>query len=308
MSYADIMKRLYSNGVVILDGATGTELERRGADMHSDAWCGPANLHARQLLEQVHTDYIHAGAEIITTNTFATSRMMLEPGGYADRIEDIYHNACAAAHQARQNSNQANVLIAGSLSHMVPVPHGEPLQADPYIGLGKQRFSAAIHEAAALLKQGGCDLIIAEMMYKPGRIEIVLDAAMATGLPVWVGFSVRTSSDGKLIAHAHDREIPFAELLDLLPVQGVDVAGVMHSNVTVTGSALAELRSHFTGPLMAYPDSGYFRMPHWKFEEIISPGDFKFAAREWINNGTQVIGGCCGLSVEHIRTLAELKR
>ncbi len=58
---------------------------------------------------------------------------------------------------------------------------------------------------------------------------------------------------------------------------------------------------------MAYPDSGYFKMPHWQFENVIAPQAFLDYARQWIDQGAQIVGGCCGLSPEHIAALRPLK-
>jgi len=311
MTYDDILKRMNDGGVVLLDGGTGTELEKRGADMNDDAWCGPANISHREMLEQVHLDYIHAGAEIITTNTYATTRLMLEPAGYGDRIEEIYRSACAAALQARERGEvelgRSGVLVAGSLSHMVPMSSSGAESADPYSGVGREKFCAALHEAAGLLKDGGCDLILLEMMYHPQRFQCVLEAALATGLPVWAGFSARRGENGEVLSFFREDNIPLEELTSLLPPKGIDAAGIMHSNVNITGPALDILRRSFKGPLYAYPDSGFFRMPNWQFEDIISPPELTAYAIDWIADGVSAVGGCCGLSVEHIEALSILK-
>lgn len=311
MGYAEILRRMSDGGVVLIDGATGTELEKRGADMDDEAWCGPANISNREMLEEVHLDYIRAGAEIITTNTYATTRLMLEPAGYGDRLEEIYRNACAAALQARRRVQQElgsrDVLVAGSLSHMVPKTAGAE-STDPYAELGPGKFCAALHEAAGLLKDGGCDLIMLEMMYHPQRFQCVLEAALATGLPVWVGFSARWGKDGELLSFFQEYDIPLEEVIAILPHEGIDAAGIMHSNVNITGPALDLLSRYFTGPRYAYPDSGFFRMPHWQFENIVSPPDLTSYAMGWITDGVSAVGGCCGLSVEHIEALSAVKR
>ncbi len=312
MGYAEILRRMTDGGVVLIDGATGTELEKRGADMNDAAWCGPANITHRELLEQVHLDYIRAGAEIITTNTYATTRLMLEPAGYGNRIEEIYRSACGAALHALQRAHQelgrSDVLVAGSLSHMVPKSAAGAESTDPYSGLGREKFCAALHEAAGLLKAGGCDFILLEMMYHPERFQCVLEAALSTDLPVWAGFSARWGENGEILSFFQERDIMLEEVIAQLPLQGIDAAGIMHSNVDITGPALEILRRSFEGPLYAYPDSGFFRMPNWQFEDIISPPDLTAYAIDWIADGVSAVGGCCGLSVEHIEALSILKR
>ena len=74
---------------MVLDGATGTELERRGVPMDHESWSAPASLKHADVLEAVHLDYIRAGSRVITANTFSSSRLMLESAGYGDRVEDV---------------------------------------------------------------------------------------------------------------------------------------------------------------------------------------------------------------------------
>ena len=71
--------------------------------------------------------------------------------------------------------------------------------------------------------------------------------------------------------------------------------------------ALSILRSTYDGPLLAYPDSGYFKMPKWQFDAVIPTDEFRAYADQWAASGVQVIGGCCGLSPDHIRAIAPIK-
>ncbi|NNC66124.1 MAG: homocysteine S-methyltransferase family protein, partial [Gammaproteobacteria bacterium] len=257
MSYTSLEKRLHNSEVVLLDGGTGSELERRGAAMDSEAWCGPATLRNVDILEGIHRDYIAAGADIITANTYASSRLMLEPAGYADRFEEINRTAVAAAHRARETSERDDVLVAGSLSHMCPMTagsHRPDLDREPPAEVMREAF----RELAFLLRDAGCDLILLEMMYYPQRIPLAFEAALATGLPVWAGFSVRRDVTGDIVSFAPERSIPFSELLAILDDVDVQAAGLMHSSADTIGEATAILRRHYKGPLTAYPDSGYF--------------------------------------------------
>src|SRR5690348_10393557 len=125
MRYARLKERLAERQTIILDGPTGTELQRRGAPMDVAAWCGPATLDHERLLTAIHTDYIRAGADVITANTYASSRLMLADAGLADRVDEINRRAIAAALRARDTApNGDTVVVAGSLSHMVPIRRG----------------------------------------------------------------------------------------------------------------------------------------------------------------------------------------
>ena len=171
-----------------------------------------------------------------------------------------------------------------------------------------ETMRAAFHELAVLLRDAGCDLILLEMMYYPQRIAPAFEAASATGLPVWAGFTARRGEGNEIVGFAPERSIPFAELLAVLDETDVQAAGLMHTPADVIGDAIAILRQRYHGPLMAYPDSGYFRMPHWQFEDVIEPAALVDFARAWVGAGVQILGGCCGLSPEHIAALREAFR
>lgn len=297
MSYDRLKHRLQAGDVVILDGATGTELQRRGAPMDPAAWCGAATLEHDALLTAIHADYIAAGAEVITANTFASSRLMLNGAGLGDRVEEVNRRAVEAALRAREAA--PDVLVAGSLSHMVPVASGSDA-VDPSLVPSAAQIAEAFAELAGILADAGCDLILLEMMYNPARIRPALDAALATGLPVWFGLSVRRGADGSVMSFDRHEALPLDAVTALIPERGVDVAGVMHSGSELVADTLAALRRSFQGPLMAYPDSGYFEMPDWQFVDVIAPARFEAFCRQWIADGVQVIGGCCGLTVEHL--------
>lgn len=303
--YRAIAKRLGDAGIVILDGGTGTELDRRGVKMDPGAWCGAAALDSAEVLEEIHRDYIAAGADVITANTYASSRLMLGPAGYGDQFDEINRTAVAAAHRARTASGREDVLVAGSLSHMCPMVRGTA-RWDPAAAPSAAEMTDAFSEMAALLRREGCDLIILEMMYDPERIGPAFAAAMNSGLPVWAGFSARADDDGRILSFAPDRDIPFADILTVLDDYDVDAAGLMHTPANIIGDAIAILRERFDGPLMAYPDSGYFKMPQWQFEDVIPPRTLAAYADQWVDAGVQILGGCCGLSPDHIAALRPL--
>lgn len=274
--------------------------------MDPQAWCGRASLDNADILTAIHRDYIDAGARVITANTYASSRLMLEAAGAAADFEEINRTAIAAAHRARRESGRDDVLVAGSLSHMCPMQQDS---ADPDLAREPPGdvMATAFAELATLLCDEGCDLILLEMMYYPQRMPHALAAATATGLPVWAGLSARRGADGSVLSFAPDRDIPLAELVPLLAGHDIAAAGIMHTPSNVVGDALDIVAASFDGPLYAYPDSGFFRMPSWQFEDVIPPDDFLAFARQWVSQGVRAIGGCCGLSPEHIAALRDLR-
>jgi homocysteine S-methyltransferase len=280
--------KLKAGEVIVLDGATGTELQRRGAPMDRVAWCARATMTHGDLLRQVHEDYIRAGADIVTANTFATSRRMLAPAGLGDAVAEINTRAVRLAREAREKAAPGRpVAVAGSLSAM------QPIAAEAKANYG---------ELAGLLAEAGADLILMEMMCDIEQSVHAVEAAVATGLPVWVGFSVGAAEDGRVHMHRR-RELDFAEVIDPVMRIGGSVAGIMHSYSDDTTAGLEVLFERWSGPVSAYPESGYFKMPDWQFVDIMPPGDFAELACRWVEGGVQIVGGCCGIGPEHIEAM-----
>jgi methionine synthase I (cobalamin-dependent) len=183
---------------------------------------------------------------------------------------------------------------------MVPVAAGTAV-VDPGRLPDDTEIAAAFTELAQILAAAGCELIILEMMYHPRRVRLALDAALTTGLPVWFGLSARRGEDGRAVSFHRPEDLPLEAVTGLIPGRGVDAAGVMHSSSELVAEALRSVRQHFDGPLMAYPDSGYFEMPDWRVVDVIAPQRFEAFCRGWIESGVQILGGCCGLTAEHVQ-------
>lgn len=295
------------NRVLLLDGGIGTELERRGVSMSAQAWCGPAAVENAEMLEAVHRDYLEAGADVVTANTFAGARPLLALDGFADRFDEINRGAVRTARRAIERYGRADTLLAGSLSHRGPIVEGTA-RPDRDAAPQGAALEASFRELATLLAEEGCDVILLEMMYDPERMPFAFAAAVDTGLPVWAGFSARRAADGRVVGFGPDTDTPFEEIVAILRDFDVAAAGVMHTGSDVVADALAIVRGVFDGPLLAYPDSGYFKSPHWQFEDVIAPEELRRFAEGWVADGVNVVGGCCGLSPEHIAALRPLRR
>ena len=298
-----IERDLAAGKTVVLDGGIGTELQRRGARMHPDVWCAMANLEHPDALRGVHEDYIRAGARIITANTFSSNPSMLEAAGLGDEFADTNRRAVEIALEARDRLGaNETVAVAGSMSHQVPVAPGTDRR--DWDRLPPMEIIEASHrKMATTLAELGVDFILLEMMSDPAFANPAIEAARSTGLPVWIGYSCRADEHGAPVSYSLEDQ-KLEEMLSSIPFEGASAIGIMHTNVRLIGPAIETMRARFPGPIMAYPDTGHFEMPDWHWVGAISPKDFADAALGWIDDGARVIGGCCGLGVEHIEALA----
>jgi homocysteine S-methyltransferase len=294
--------RLCRGETLLLDGAIGTELERRGAKVDPQLWCVDAALANYDILLGVHRDYISAGADVITTNTYASSPLILKGTRLEGNFEAVVDRSVEAALEARRLSGRDDVSVAGSVSHMVPGVFGPGAEL-----VSQTEMEDAFGRLAERLALGGVDLILLEMMYHPNRVGPAYCAAAETGLPVWAGFSARQGASGELLAFTREEDLAFGELLDQARSWQVEAAGVMHTRYDLIPKALEAVVARFGTPLYAYPDSGGFNAPNWDFTDVILPKTLLDAAKTWHDLGGRVFGGCCGLGVDHIRALSVLR-
>jgi len=304
---SSLTERLEQGEILLLDGGVSTEIRRRGVALDKNVWSGLATKTNPDEVLSVHEDYIRAGAQIITANTYSTARHVLESINLAHESKMLNLKSVQLAQQARDNAAREPVLIAGSMSSMPPLTSHREVAIDGQV-------ESSYHELAESLLNAGVDLIIAEMMRDVENAEIVIRAAVATGLPVLIGFSAMMADNGVDVRSlrwkntddttvAHD----FGEMIDSLKPLGGLAAGIMHTRVEDTAPALAVLREHWSGPLLAYAETGKLVLPDWRYEEVSSPQQYAIDIDSWIRDyGVQIVGGCCGTGPEHIKALRQL--
>ena len=288
-------EQLHAGEVVLMDGATGTELQRRGVPMNEIVWSGAAVLSHPDEVRATHEDYIRAGARVIITNTFGSTRQMLGPAGFGDQVETVYRGAVQLAQEARSNVGIDGVGIAGSISTEPPA-----FERDAFLAPAEEL--AAYREAATLLAESGVDLIALEMMVETVHSARAMRAAKETELPVWLGVSCRAGEDGALVSFDH-AAVRFVDVLDTLLPMGPDVVNIMHTPIDAVPEAIQLVQERWAGPIGVYPESGYFTKPHWNFVDIISPENLVAEADTWVQAGARLLGGCCGTGPEHITAL-----
>ena len=297
----DLGARLATGDITLMDGAMGTELERRGVAMDDDAWCGAAMAEHGDIVRTIHQDYVRAGAEIHIVNSFALARHTLELVGFGDRVADFNRHAVALCREAIAQSDRP-AWIAGSLSTFVDAHYRVPLPAGATL-------RANFDEQAGVLRDAGCDLYCLEMLYDVEISLAAIGATAATGAPVSVGFCCSLADDSEtVLAGVGKMNISeyrrfgdvLADLIPELPSTVETVMTVMHSRFDVTDRALDVLAAAWPGPIGVYPNSGSFRPPNWDFDEVSTAHEFAAAAARWAAKGATVIGGCCGIGPDHI--------
>ena len=291
--YNELMQRIRAGECILIDGATGTEIERRGVPQLDNAWNGGGALSHPQVLREVHEDYLQIGAEIIISNNFATHYYALQDAGEEERFADYNRRGVELAIEARDRANKPNALVAGGISYWSWAGN-HPSLAD---------LKAATERQVEIIAAAGAELFLLEMMIDIDKMLILLDAAQATGLPVWAGFTCAPDAEG--VVRLRNGE-PLHDALGALEGRQVDVVNIMHSEVEHIDTCLEALQSHWSGAVGVYAHSSKTVNHHWIFDNTISPTDYCSAAQGWIDRGVSVIGGCCGIEPRHIEKLAKL--
>ena len=292
-----LQEKLNRGEKVLIDGATGTELEVRNVPMVKDGWNAAATLTHPEVVQQVHEDYIKLGAELIITNTFSTARAVLEHIGMGADFEALNVNAVKLARAARAAQNAPDVAIAAGMALATSLIDAHMTADDIARDHGEQ---------ARLLAGAGADLIILEMMSHVTYTPLLIEAAAATGLPVWLGISTRVSESGEAIMRTGGEDVPVGDFLAAMPLDLVGAVLVMHTLTEHIDAALTAIPAHWSGPIGVYAHSGTFISPNWQFIDMITPEDYAANAQRWLDQGVQIIGGCCGIGVKHIEVLAQV--
>jgi S-methylmethionine-dependent homocysteine/selenocysteine methylase len=300
------LTRLASGQPLLLDGATGTELDRRGVDTRLPLWSARALITAPDVVRAIHADYIEAGADIITTNTFRTHRRTLTRAGIGQRTRELTHFAVQLARNVVDRSPR-QVFVAGSMS---------PLEDcySPALVPPDDELRVEQREMAHDLAEAGCDFLLIETMNTIREAAIAAEEAAATGLPVCVSFVV--GPNGRPPDQAASRTSLAAEPLALLSGESIEdaVAAVraLHPAVimincvplTYIDRAFEMLRAAYPGSIGLYANVGHANdETGWTLTDEVQPAAYARHAQQWLQRGAAIVGGCCGTTPDHIAAI-----
>lgn len=291
--------RLRPGSPLLLDAAMGSDLDRRGLPTTLPLWSAIGLIQRPDLVQAIHRDNLEAGADIITTNTFRSTARTLRKAGLDDsdaaRLDFL---AVDLAHAAREASGRHDALLAGSIAPLDEC-YDPVFETDDAVALSEHAVQARNLAAA------GVDFLMIETMPTIREAVLATRSALATGLPVTVGFVCEpggTEGAARLMSGESLSEAVAA--LEALPV------AMIFANCAapaVISSALKQLRDLTDLPLGGYANVGQVDSEvGWDPAGAIDGDAYAMAAAEWLQLGAQVIGGCCGTHPEHTRALRNL--
>ena len=286
----DFRSRLRKGAPILLNAATGTELQRRGADTRLPLWSARALADAPDLVRAIHREEVAAGAEVVTANTFRTHRRTLAKGGLAERSRELTALAVRLAREA-SGAGGRDVFVAGSVAPLEDCYRPDLVPED-------SALEREHDEQAESLAAAGVDLLLLETHNTVRELIAAARAARTTGLPF--AASMVTDGNGRLLS-GEAIEDAVRELEPLDP----DVLSINCVPAGKLGADLGRLSAAAPGvPLAAYGNLGLPADDRgWAFTGELSPEAYAELARGWLALGARIVGGCCGTRPAHTAAL-----
>lgn len=279
---------LASRGVILLDGATGSNLRESGmpVGVSPELWI----LEHPEIMLELQSAYVDAGSQIICAPTFSANRRSLKHFGLEEKTDELNRNLVALSKRA----SAGKALIAGDLSSM-----GQPLEP-----IGPLPYSVAYdiyREQMEALVSAGVDLLTIETLMGIDEAAAALDAASSFDIPVFCSFSVEADGGVMFGGTAQEAALTAQEM-------GASAVGVNCSvGPDQLESVIRSIKSAVSIPVIAKPNAGLPTMDEAGHAHYsMGPSDFVRHMDILLTAGAGIVGGCCGTTPEYIRQLSAL--
>jgi S-methylmethionine-dependent homocysteine/selenocysteine methylase len=285
---------------LLLDGGMGRELWYRGIEVPNTIWSAQALVDAPEVVRDIHRDYILAGADVITTNTYAVRRESFTAIGLGDQFESTMVLACTLAIEVRETSGR-EVFIAGSIA---------PLRGSYRPDLvGTLEEILPLYREQVGLMAPYVDLFLCETMSSAAEAFAAATAATESGKAVWVSWTLDDAhpdrlKSGETIAEA-------AQALAGLEVAGLLVNCCKPETIATAMPEIVATGKRFVG---GYANTFEPPPPDWMLQKEgllglrtdLDPETYAGFVRQWLDAGATVVGGCCGTRPAHIERIARM--
>lgn len=286
-------KTLVKQKILVLDGATGSNLQRAGmpTGVCPEQWI----LEHPEVLVKLQTAYINAGSNIIYAPTFTCNRIKLEEYGLEEKLTQMNRQLVALSKEAVAKTGY-RAYVAGNLTMT-----GRQLY--PIGKLTLEELIEVYKEQICILADAGVDLLVVETMMSLAEARAALIAAKETcELPVIV--SMTYNEDGRTL-YGTDPQTAVVVLQSL----GADAIGINCSTGPAEMIPLVEQMKRYANvPVLAKPNAGMPELIDGETVYAMTPEEFALHGRRLVQAGAGIVGGCCGTTPAHITALAQIVR
>ena len=291
---AAAVEKLFGGATVLCDGAMGTMLYSCGVFINR---CyDELNVTQPETVRSLHEQYLQAGAEVIETNTFGANAFRLERFGLRDKVAEFNRAGAAIARQCADailEKQATKAFVAGAVGSLGLRLGGGPGE------ISKDAARLAFAEQISALAEGGVDFLIAETMMSVDEAEQAVLAAheAAPGMKIAVLFTV--DDDGNCL----DGVSPEAAVKRVVEA-GADAVGCNCSmGPAIVLSVVERMRKVTSLPIVAMPNAGLPSNVEGRNIYLSSPEYMGSFARKFVRAGANWVGGCCGTTPAHIRSM-----
>ena len=290
MNSTEFLSLLSRKNTLVLDGATGTNLQKRGLPIGTapETWL----FENHTGISQLYSDFVQAGSDIILTCTFGGNRTRLAHANLSDKLIEVNQTAVDLA---RQVTSGTDVLVAGSLG-----PTGEMMQ--PFGSMSEEQSLAIYTEQAQVLVSAGVDLLVIETQFDLSEAQAAVKAVRYVSGDIALVCSF--SYDRGVRTMMGVKPFQMAEIFNVMPVDvlGVNCGKSLEDNLSV----LKTLKENTQKPIWFKPNAS---LPTSNADGTtsydVTPEIMDNHVPEWIAAGARLMGGCCGTSPEHLTAIAK---
>lgn len=290
MKSSAFLSLLDQKQTLVLDGATGTNLQKRGLPVGTapETWL----FENPQGIKQLYSDFVKAGSDIILTCTFGGNRIRLGHANLTDRMQEVNQ---VAVQLAKEVTAGKDVLVAGSLG-----PMGEMMQ--PFGSLSEEQVFEFYQEQAQILIPAGVDLLVIETQYDLNEAQAAVRAVRSVDPDIALVCSF--SYDRGVRTMMGVKPFQMAEVFNELPVDavGINCGKSLEDNLSV----LKTLKENTSKPIWFKPNAGMpTSNPDGSTSYDVTPQMMGAQVPVWLAAGARLVGGCCGTSPEHLASIAQ---
>jgi homocysteine S-methyltransferase len=271
---------------LIMDGAMGTELMARGVKLPLPLWSAESNLTDTEIVRDVHSAYVSAGADILGTNTFRTTTWSYRKVGYTPRraAERAKTSLMKAVELARSVNPK---IVAGSITSIEDCYEPESF---PGRGVAEDTYG----ETVEWFNEAGVDVILFETMGHLDEIDIALQSVKDQ--KIWLSLIVK---DGDSLLSGHSLDSIFK-----LGKDKVDCLLLNCNTMDKTDQALEKLNNNWDGDWGVYPNLGLTKpKPDGEMKETVDDRSFYDIISRYLEMNPKIIGSCCGSKPKHTETI-----
>jgi 5-methyltetrahydrofolate--homocysteine methyltransferase len=285
----NILNRLQRGEVIVGDGALGTMLMQRGLKHREPP--ESFNILKPEVLEEMASLYLEAGAEIVSTNTFGASPLRLQQFSMEKDTEILNHCAVEAVRRAVGNKAYVSGSIGPSAKMMKPLGDALP-----------EEILASFKRQSSALLEAGVDLICIETMTDAAEAVLAIQAvrSLSPKIPIMATITFGKIPRGYFTLMGNS----IKDSVSMLHTAGADIVGSNCGNGSEAMVEIArEFRKHTSAPVAIQSNAGLPSSCEGKLIYPETPEYFSEKAAELIDLGVQIIGGCCGTTPDHIRAV-----